>query len=333
MELDNWDHEDRINFGYEGEQKMPEFTVTRLADGLGYGEGSVSTVDRADVTTEDVAAGEAVIESEKVLVEVDRDKNGEPINDDGCGDGRGVKEVWEGMVRRFKSLNRAKVFGAGVAMAAADDIGSGNARGKSLMDVFMDGIDTLKNVGMKFGAHTAEHVHGDGCGCGAIDEAPKVVKNAVKYENQIRENVDLLGVDTEGLDEIFTNYREFDAAQPKDATFSGAKVMAAIRGVKDVVVKKLAGPHLEYFIVLNLVSGKTVDQGAIREATDGKLQAFAVDVWRLQEIAEKLHPEDTVAQKRAFLSKLVYTLSVGATLTKGDLPVYVVSPSEALVAA
>ncbi len=316
----------------EQEARQPEFHVTRLVDGLGYGEGSISTRERSDVTAQDIAAAEAVIESEAVLIDVDRDKNGRPIDDDGCGDGRGVKEIWEGLTRRLRSLNRAKVFGAGVAMAAADEIGSGQATGRSLKSVFLGAINNLKRHGLNFGGHTDDHAHGESCGCGAIDKAPQIVDNALKYETQIRGSISTLGVDDTGLDEIFGNYREFNQAQPSNEPYSGSEVMAAIVG-ENRVTKQLEGEHKEYFIILNMVAGKTVNQQAIREATGGEIQAFAVDVWRLKEIAAELHPNDPAAQQQAFLSKLVYTLSVGATLTKGDLPVYVIQPTEALVAA
>jgi len=62
------------------------------------------------------------------------------------------------------------------------------------------------------------------------------------------------------------------------------------------------------------------------------VQVFAVDVWRMKQLAEKMNntPAD---QQRAFLSELVYTLSVTATLTIGDLPVYSVASSQQLQTA
>lgn len=303
------------------------FEIQKIVDGLGYGEGPVSTTERTDVTPDLVASMEAVISSEKILVDVDRDKNGEPIDDDGCGDGRGVKEIWEGFKRRFKSLNRAKVFGAGVAMSAADEIGSGRATGSSLNDTFLGAIGKLKAAGLNFGGHTDDHAHGTNCGCGAIDKAPQTVANVIKYEDKIRGSISALGADATGLDEIFGNYKAFHEASPEYDDFSGVEIMEAIRG-EGKVTKRLEGPHKEWFIVLNTIPGKTINQDAIREASEGKLQVFGVDVWRLQEIAEKLHPEDPEAQHEAFLSKLVYTLSVAATLTKGDLPVYVVDKQQ-----
>jgi hypothetical protein len=75
--------------------------------------------------------------------------------------------------------------------------------------------------------------------------------------------------------------------------------------------------------VLNTVRACTVNQKLIREITDDKAQIFAVDVWRMQDIAGKLY-DDRAAHQRAFLSELIYTLATAAVLTKGDLPVDVV---------
>jgi hypothetical protein len=58
----------------------------------------------------------------------------------------------------------------------------------------------------------------------------------------------------------------------------------------------------------------------VRDVTGGKTQLFDVDIWRLKEIAYALHGGSDYDQ--AFISELVYTLGVAATLTRGDLPVY-----------
>lgn len=49
----------------------------------------------------------------------------------------------------------------------------------------------------------------------------------------------------------------------------------------------------------------------------------------MQELAMREYPDDQQKQNEAFLSELVYTLGVSATLTKGDLPVYLVNEKTA----
>ncbi len=65
----------------------------------------------------------------------------------------------------------------------------------------------------------------------------------------------------------------------------------------------------------------TVNQRLIRMVTGDKAQIFGIDIWRLENIAAKLYPDQPELQHKVFLSELVYTLGVAAVLTKGDLPV------------
>ncbi len=321
----------RLDMDQERIIEMPEFEVKRIADKLGYGEGTISHVDRTDVTSETfvddetLQAVETAIASEAILVEVDEDKDGQMIDDDGCGDGRGVRSIVEGTETRHRSLNRPKVFGGGTAMAAAAEIGLGHSHGKTLLDTFKSGMDKLMDKRIGFGGHTDEHAKNGGCGCGAIDKAPQAVANAVKYESDIRGTISTLGIDSTYLDEVFAEYRAYSDEIADDTTYTGASVMEEILD-NGKVVKKLADDHYEMYIVLNAKHGYTVSQELVRQVSDGKVQVFGVDVWRMQDIANRLYETQEERQK-AFLSELVYTLAVAPTLTKGDLPVYMVSDS------
>lgn len=317
-----------------GEQKlMKDVEVVRLADGLGYGEGSISYLDRAnEAGSEFLQKAEAIITSADVLVPVDTDKSGQQIDDDGCGDGRRSGRIFHGTVEKFKSLHRPKVFGGGVAMATASLIGQGKAFGSTLQESFSSGISTLKDKLIDFGGHTDTHAHGDNCGCGAIDKAPNVVANVVKYREQITSSLGALNVDVGPLDAVLGNFAKY-ASEIQDQPYSGKNVMGEIVN-NGKIVKELADDHLEMYVILNEVEGFTVDQEKIREVTEGKAQAFVVDVWRLRQIAARIHDgKDAEAENQSFISELVYTLGVAATLTKGDLPVYVISKQPELVAA
>jgi hypothetical protein len=105
--------------------------------------------------------------------------------------------------------------------------------------------------------------------------------------------------------------------------FSGRRVMETIKNAGKVI-KHLIEGHNERRIVLNTVEGYTVNQQIVRDATGERVQIFATDMWRLRQISESLYT-DPAEQRKAFISMVVYTLGVAATLTKGDLPVYVVS--------
>jgi hypothetical protein len=313
-----------------------DFSVSKISDGLGIGEGSISGATIAeDAGVDTMARVDEAINSPAILVSVSKGSDGQMIDDDGCGDGRITKVVMRGHELLRRSLNRAKVFGGGSAMAAADLIGSGEA-GDTLLATFDDAINVLAEKMINFGAHTADHVPSpDKSGCGAIDGAPTVVAWAVAHNDAITQQFGALGVSTDGLNEVFANYAKF-AGKISGEDYHGADVMQLIVN-RGKIVKQLGGLHVEACIVLNYVKGKTLDQGLIHSLSDGNVDIFGVDVWRMQDLAKDLHPDDKQAETRAFQSMLVYTLAVAAVLTKGDLPVYVAKPIElrepALVAA
>lgn len=308
--------------------------ISKVTSGLGFGAGTISHKDRTDVDAQTLQAVEAAITSQDIVVPVDTDKSGSMLDDDGCGDGRGVNRVLEGDKEHTKSLNRAKVFGGGPAMVAATIIGLDKTQNKPLTDVFTTAISLLKSKFTGFGGHTDTHASGDASGCGAIDKAPAVIANAVTYHQEIAATIQALGVDIDGLDQIFAGYKNY-AAQLQNQPYAGQAVMKQVVE-SGKVVKELADDHREMYIVLNTAYGYTVNQKLIREVSGGKVQVFAVDLWRLQELVRKLYAIDLTSleeaqeqmhqtQQTAFLSELVYTLAVAATLTKGDLPVYAVS--------
>jgi hypothetical protein len=94
------------------------------------------------------------------------------------------------------------------------------------------------------------------------------------------------------------------------------------------VIKMLNGEHKERGIVLNHIAGYTVNQRKIRESTQEQAQVFAVDVWRMNDIAMQLFPGQYDLQHKAILSELVYTLATSAVLTRGDLPVDMIQAQE-----
>lgn len=315
--------------GKVGEMSPHHFEIVRISDGLAFGHGSISGNDEPEVLA---LADETIHNSSEMLVPVDVDDNGRIVEGDGCGDGRAVSLVFRLKEILKKNLNRPKVFGGSVVMAAASLIGTGRANRKSLNEVFDEAVDRLEQNGMDFGAHTDEHATDENCGCGAIDHAPEAVMAALKYEEPVRNVITALGADTEQLDEVYKNFRGYVQDMPTQAEFSGRRVMDRIIKAGKVV-KQLAGGHRERRIILNTVRGYTVNQHLIREATGGKAQAFAVDIWRLEDIAADLFDGDPTCQSQAYLSELVYTLSIAAVLTKGDLPVYMVKDAPSPMAA
>lgn len=337
-----------IDTGQERGEDMADrlYTATLVAlEGLGYGDGSIGVQDRLSseedpLTQETLDSVDAIIDSDEILLDVDVDKNGKMLDDDGCGDGRGVKRIFDGAKEVVtKSLNRAKVFGASPVMVSAALIGLGKASG-SLNSVFKSAVAKLKEKGVGFGGHNDTHRHGPNCGCGAIDKAPAIATAVVEQQDEITSSINALGVAADGLDGIFANYTDFvkEHVNGQEDSYSGADAHGEL-SANGKVSKELDGGHAEVRVILNMVAGKTVNQDKIREISEGAAQVFAVDVWRLQSIAERTFdtPEE---RQQAFLSMLVHTLAVSHVLTKGDLPVYVIdeasqpiSPEPELAAA
>lgn len=313
-------------------QVQPKIEAHCIApEGLGFGEGAISYASRAmdGQLSGELNKAESILKTPRVLTPIDVDKNGDPIDDDGCGDGRGVAdeagnivEVTQGDLKLDKSLNRAKVFGGGATMALAARIALGRAD-VPLQGLFSDARDDLDEAGIDFGAHSDEHAHGEKSGCGAIDNAPKIIENVVKYRRDIHATIKSLdeNVDEAILDDVLDKFVSYDESTDQ-TDYSGKNVLDYIKQ-DEKVVKKLVSDHREMFIVLNEVEGHTVDQHAVREESDGQIQAFAVDMWRLRDIADRLYGDgEDDSRQRALLGELVYTLATAATLTDGSLPVY-----------
>lgn len=318
----------------EKEQQMNEFETSLIApEGLGYGSGSISR-EKYTSEQENIATLDELLASGEILVPVSRHPDGTMLDDDGCGDGRGVSRIMvkkDGdIIEKASSLHRAKVFGGGPAMAGAALVATGDSQPKDATQMLVSGIDSLKHNMVDFGAHTDDHAAAPKSGCGAIDNCPAIMRNAVTFREEIAATIENLGVPTENLDSVFDRFT-LAADQISEKEYAGKNVIKEIVE-SEKIVKELAGEHKEVAVVLNDVAGYTVDQEKVRSSADG-LQTFAVDVWRLQDIATRLYPNSEEKQLVALHGMLVYTLATAATLTSGDLPVYRISPQEALQAA
>jgi len=311
--------------------------------GLGFGEGAISYEKRAksDVPEAELEKVDLLLSSADILVPIDTDKHtGEALDDDGCGEGRGITnaqgeivEVMQGNKTLKKSLNRAKVFGGGATMALSTLIATNRAE-KPLQDLFADAMQEMDTAEIDYGAHSDEHAGDEKSGCGAIDNAPKILENVVTYRDDIYATILSMNdqIDAQVLDEVLDSFASF-AQKQTESMYNGKTVLDGIKQ-EEKVVKKLVSDHSEMFIVLNEVAGYTVSQHTVRDATKEKVQVFAVDMWRIQEIANRLYDgEDEETKQRAVLGEIAYTLATAATLTAGDLPVYRISESRDTVYA
>jgi hypothetical protein len=323
-----------MSTGYEIE--LQEVKIQTIApEGLGYGEGTIgvqSRIDSGDLRSETVSKVKELVYDPRLMAVAE-------ANDDGCGDGRGVASIVRGEEVLNKSLHRRKVFGGGVVKGGIALIGTGDIDPDSIdnfTDIFATGASILKDKGVDFGAHTSTHANHEKTDCGAIDKAPLIIINSIKFEENIKEN--LAGLfDPEDLDIlvvqdiVFDNLREL-VRSSKDG-HRPTIVINDIVKAKNMIVKELKGEHKEIRTVINIDNEDlTVDQGLIRAETNEEAQVFAVDVPRMKYIARKMFEGDLSKQKQAVVSMLIYTLATAATLTEGDLPVDIVYQDKPYIA-
>ena len=334
-------------------EKEHQPTVVELIapDGLGFGEGGISVKSQIEqgILTSDTPRiiHELLTDDPKVFKSVE-------VDDDGCGDGR----PWTKIIQEYRDENgekkvnlfgksklRAKVFGGGLGAAASmwraiqgiplDDQSVGGDR------AFMAG--KLAAADFHHGAHSDDHAEGQNCGCGAIDKYPVITTNAIKYRDQITGTLEALYGDEfddnkEAVEQVFGVY---EALADKEGYFADASGKQSMEQILEsgAVVKELAGHHIEETIVVNAVTGTTLDQQYFTETVKSAsgtdkpriVQAFSVDVWRGRDIADTVtaiaiaeNPEADTGSvwKLAYADFLIRTLAVAGTLTAGDLPVY-----------
>lgn len=289
------------------------FTIQKISDGFGYGN-----VDSAiAVTGEDadlLKKLDSVVHQSPLVVPLSVDKAGNTVRDDGCGDGRVVAQL-------YPHEHRPKVFGGGLTMTVSTLVGLQKADvGPSKL--FTEAIMQLNTHGIDFGAHTDDQAQAPNSGCGAIDKFPQILVAAVTYRQQIAESIASLGVATDGLEAVQDHFTAYSERFGNDV-YGGIEVMAKV-AAEGKLIKELADEHIEKAVILNTVSGYTINQLLLHDQMDGRADVFAVDVWRMQELADKLYDKPQ-ERSTAFLSELVYSLATAAVLTRGNLPVYIVS--------
>lgn len=327
-------------------------TVTRIApDGLGFGEGGISVKSQIE---QGILTSETPGHIHEILTNDPEAFKHVEVDDDGCGDGR----PWTKIIQKYTDENgekkirlfgnsklRAKVFGGGMVTAASmwrtihgtPDETQTVGQDRHLM------ADALAERGFSHGAHSDDHAEGANCGCGAIDKYPVITANAVKYRQAITDTLKVVYgeefADNEA--EIEQAFGVYDALATRGGYFADASGKESMDQILEsgAVVKELAGHHIEETIVINDVEGTTLDQQYFTEnvknahTTDKPriVQAFCVDTWRGQQIAEivaEITKEENPTvdtehvRKLAYADFLIRTLAVASTLTAGDLPVY-----------
>lgn len=336
-----------ITMPYETAELEQTHEVVDLApNGLGYGEGKISTqtrIEKGEISSGDLqVAGEIIQDDPEVFVPVDAD-----APDDGCGDGRRVKRVLRlneetDIIEELnKSRRRAKVFGGGLMAASSmwRSIAGTPQYGETVLGDREFIAVKLKEMNIAHGAHTDIHASGDNCGCGAIDGYPNMTRNAGVYKKEIIGTLRALYGDSfesnrAAIESVFATYGVLTDDEDYFSNAQGAKTRDLIAS-NGSVIKELDAEHLEGKVVLNDIEGTTFDQRKFDEklqaqGVTAEIQVFVVDTWRgrmysdamAQVAADTLEGVDyEEARQKAYADFLIRTLAIAATLTKGDLEV------------
>lgn len=331
------------------EREQMHEVVCLAENGLGFGEGSISVEQRISVgemSRDDLQTGADIIANDpEVFSKIDSD-----ASDDGCGDGRQAARIFRivdeqtGEMEEFnKSRRRAKLFGGGLVVASSmwRAISGPTHHQETVFGdrQFISG--KLTELDIQYGAHTDNHAKGEACGCGAIDQYPKITKNALNYRASIEATLRALyGESYEGnipaIESVFATYQ---ATVDDETYFSNAAGQTTMDLIKrgGAVVKELANQHLEAYVILNDIDGTTFDQRQFdaklkKAGVDSEPQAFVIDIWRgrmYADAAAQIAVENIPnidfeeARKKAYADFLIRTLAVSSTLTAGDQPVHV----------
>lgn len=319
--------------------------------------------DSAEYDAEIDARFWEIIEKAQARVEVTEE-------DDGCIDGRWtVKVIFNdgGEVRVSLADNtnheRPKVAGGGYITSLAMRLGAGLRSSSLDTDVTVTG-ETLASHKVYCGAHNADpsHVHAEGgTGCGANDELPLILHNALAYRDGVRKTTEALlakaGVvfDETVFDSVLGNWEETLSDNEYFGDSTGASRLQRVVNLqveqselnatrKPVgVTKELGGAHKEIAIVANYEEGTTISQGTIaqlltekakeigRDATTEQFiqslpQAFVVDAWRIVKLAgAAVEENDTLT---AIYAGVMYQVATAATLTDGSLRIFSYTPEK-----
>lgn len=300
--------------------------------------GKISIETRKDIGPEDV---NRFIERELDQVEwVPTSVHGLAFR---CGDGR-PNEGTEDKIRAGKKLRTVgpQIFGGtpGCALAARAIQGMGT-NGEAGHARFTNDVarmnEFLTRRGIEIGGHIDEHTHGDKCGCGAIDEIPRIIaalSNEEAFPTIQNLTKAILGdaFTPEIARDIFYRFeqmgRESDSYLERQGdSFPYRKqtveLLKAHSRNPHQAVQKMVGPHNEVALIVNTVPNTTLNRAKLNVDTNRQYQVFNFDVWACQELAEIYYPKSPKKQLEWLHARVMQTVATAMTLTDGTLPVAV----------
>lgn len=218
-----------------------------------------------------------------------------------------------------------QVQGGTINEAVAERIDRGFEVGATLVD---DVKLSIQNRSSRFapGGHTDEHATEDKSGCGAKDGQERkwqMLQDPEKHayvESATKTLMEMGGLEFTAEN---TRHQQQQAAillEHKDEYLSKPEpVFEVLRESNPEAVENLAGSHKEGIVVLNFVKDTTLHTSHYSTLSDGKIDAFGLDVWN---IAEE-HGSDAA---QYLIQDAIQTLM---DLTDGSLLVVVRLPKDA----
>ncbi len=176
--------------------------------------------------------------------------------------------------------------------------------------------------GYTIGGHVADHVSGNGYGCGAEDNLERILMFIRDNSAGIQTFLKDVGVtiDDETHARIATR-----AASLLDENYvvSGAELRdALVATAGEQCVETLTGPHREVVLVINTEPGVTIDRAKIAEEYNDSFQAFELDVPSLQTAANALSLTPAEALQKV-TAMLYYNVATAAVLAGSSLRIVV----------
>lgn len=350
----------------EQQDKHAKLLQTIPAPGNGLGSISFEEFEKRSVLAREmIAKTHEIIASGECMVRCDH-------HDDGCIDGRCVDTIavpdGKGFsVKRVESNvgnERAKVAGGGLLTGLA----MFKAIGEDLVspdDDLAYLVEGFAQQGIYCGAHTGSHGSEikKTTDCGANDRFGDILSTAINNDVHIANVTKVLlgpiheSYDSGVLQKDIRNWQHIVTETNNLSQSNGTSRLDVIRGgmlnahnkmhddERASVIKNLGGNHNEIFLVVNYAKRLTFSQTKLREALHDEYpgvelsalpQAFALDMWRVDELAKAVAslPEQKTGRirseaevndryERALYAGAAYQVATYVTLTDGTLPIFV----------
>jgi hypothetical protein len=158
----------------------------------------------------------------------------------------------------------------------------------NLEEVLKDVFEKLTQHGYPLGVHTSTHAHEGMSDCGFADNLGNILKTFKNHFDEIKGIIVQVGVNFS--DEVWQQIKDRLQQIDSNRLPTGEQLVKQAEGL-GAVKQVLVGEHREVAAIVNLVSQTTLDTDNNQDH-----QAFNLDLWLIDEIADKFGWEKNLAQ-------------------------------------